>query len=95
MTNYRVLEIDRIIEKLRRGAYRGKLVSADFANTGLQPFDHLAFSGHLGIDERTLRIIGLIRITDQSGWKLPAEPTIIEMERYRHILEALRAYRSL
>ena len=84
--SYRRLPFDRVIENLRRGKYRGKIQSSDYANTGIQLFDYRKFCGQLGRSYYELEEMGLIKVTSQAGWNLPTEPTVVELESFREQL---------
>lgn len=58
-------------------------MSADYANTGIQPFNERKFAENLGVSYYWLREIGLIKITDQCGWNLPTEPTEKELLKFK------------
>lgn len=81
--NYRKLPFDRVIHNLRMGRYNGKVQSADYANTGVQLFDERKFAGQLGRSYWDLRKMGLIKITEQSGWNLPTKPSVELLESFR------------
>ncbi len=74
MKNYRKIPFENVLSNLRRGKYRGKIMSADYANTGIQLFDKDKFAGNLGVSVDFLRRIGLLKVKEISGWNLTVEP---------------------
>lgn len=88
--SYRAIPFDRVVENLRSRKYRGKMQALDYANTGIQLFLDDKFSAHLGVSSQYLQDIGLVRIEDFSGWKLPAEPEVEALLQARERIEAAR-----
>lgn len=87
MVNHRKLTFERIIENLKKGKYRGKIISADYSNAGIQPFEEKKFSEQLGVPLYWLREIGLIQIKMNCGWNLPTEPTVEELLSFKKQIE--------
>lgn len=79
MTVHRKIPFKNVVKNLRKGKYRGKISEIDYANTGHQLFNTIKFAQQLGVTKDFLMEIGLIKIKDFSGWKLPAEPTVDEL----------------
>ena len=77
--NYRKLPFEKVIEKLKYHKYYGKIMPADYANTGIQLFDYRKFAGQLGVSVDFLKSIGLLQLQDISGWKLIGEPNYLNV----------------
>lgn len=86
MINHRKLTFERVLENLRNGKYRGKIQAIDYANTGIQPFEWRKFCMQLGISYSDAKEMGLILVTNQSGWNLPREPTPEELSSFKERL---------
>jgi hypothetical protein len=87
MVNHRILPFERVVKNLKEGKYKGKISSADYSNLGLQIFEERKFAEQLGVSADFLRMIGLVRITNQAGWNLPRMPTVDELTSYRDKIE--------
>lgn len=88
--NHRELPFERVIVNLRKGVYKGKVQSADYANTGIQVFNKSKFCQQLGVSEYDLREMGLLTLAEQSGWNLIQEPSVEKLLNYRTKIESLK-----
>lgn len=86
----RKILFENVVKNLKLGRYDGKITSADYANTGVQLFDERKFADNLGVSFYQLREMGLIKITEQAGWKLPTKPSVEELIKFREQIEAIQ-----
>ena len=76
---HRKIPFENVVRNLKRGKYLGKIMQADYSNLGMRLFDESKFASNLGVSRQFLREIGLVKIKDTAGWKLPAEPAVEEL----------------
>jgi hypothetical protein len=81
----------KVLNGLKGRKYQ-KLMSADYANTGIDKFNLDKFSKDLDIPRGVAQKLGLGKITEQAGWNIPTKPTI---EEFKKVIPKIEMYKKL